>query len=173
LNAAGVDKKRIVTGCPHCLHTLGREYPDLGGHYEVLHHTQLITELIGSGRLQLNGAALEKVTFHDPCYLGRHNGEYDAPREALAQAGMTLLEMERNRSNSFCCGAGGAQVWKEEEEGVQAVNTNRYAEATATGAETLALACPFCMRMLIDANKEAGAPMKVKDVAEIVAAVVQ
>jgi Fe-S oxidoreductase len=173
LNAAGVDKKKIVTGCPHCLHTLGREYPDLGGHYEVLHHTQFITELIGSGQLQLNGTALEKVTFHDPCYLGRHNGEYDAPREALAQAGTTLLEMERNRSNSFCCGAGGAQVWKEEEEGTQAVNANRYAEARATGAETLGLACPFCMRMLIDANKEAGAPMKVKDVAEIVAAVVQ
>jgi Fe-S oxidoreductase len=169
LNSVGADKKRIVAACPHCLHTLGKEYADFGGHYTVLHHTQLLTELIGSGQLRLNGNHLEKVTFHDPCYLGRHNGIYDAPREALAQAGLTLLEMDRHKNNSFCCGAGGAQMWKEEEKGRQAVNANRYAEAKATGADTLAIGCPFCARMLNDANTQAGSPMKVKDVAEIVA----
>jgi Fe-S oxidoreductase len=169
LNSVGADKKRMVASCPHCLHTLGKEYADFGGNYMVLHHTQLITELIGSGKLKLNGNRLEKVTFHDPCYLGRHNGIYEAPREALAQAGLTLLEMDRHKSNSFCCGAGGAQMWKEEEKGAQAVNANRYAEAKATGADTLAIGCPFCARMLNDANTQAGAPMKVKDVAEIIA----
>jgi Fe-S oxidoreductase len=169
LNSIGADQKRIVASCPHCLHTLGQEYADLGGNFTVLHHTQLLTELIGNGHLKLNGNRLEKVTFHDPCYLGRHNRIYEAPREALAQAGMALLEMDRHRSNSFCCGAGGAQMWKEEEKGVQAVNANRYAEAKATGADTLAVGCPFCARMLNDANTQAGAPMKVKDVAEIVA----
>jgi Fe-S oxidoreductase len=165
----GADQKKIVTGCPHCLHTLGKEYVDYGANFTVLHHTQLITELIGQGRLKLNGSKLEQVTFHDPCYLGRHNGEYQAPREALAKAGMTLLEMDRSKSDSFCCGAGGAQVWKEEEAGAQAVNDNRFAEARATGAQTLAIGCPFCARMLNDANNAAGAPMQVKDVAEVVA----
>jgi Fe-S oxidoreductase len=169
LNAIGADKKKIVTGCPHCLHTLGKEYADFGANYTVLHHSQLITELIGQGSLKLNGNKLEKTTFHDPCYLGRHNGVYNAPREALAKAGMTLLEMNRNRSDSFCCGAGGAQVWKEEEAGTEAVDHNRYAEAQTTGADTLAIGCPFCARMLNDANKAAGEPMRVKDVAEVVA----
>jgi Fe-S oxidoreductase len=173
LNSIGADKKRIVTGCPHCLHTLGKEYADYGGNYTVLHHTQLIAELIGNGKLKLTPPSREAgVTFHDPCYLGRHNGVYDAPREALAQAGLTLLEMSRSKNNSFCCGAGGAQMWKEEEKGQQAVNANRYAEAQATGADTLAIGCPFCARMLNDANTQAGAPMKVKDVAEIVAEMV-
>ncbi len=168
LNAIGADKKKIVTGCPHCLHTLGREYTAFGADYTVLHHTQLIAELIGQGRLKLNGNSLEKVTFHDPCYLGRHNGEYDAPRQLLAQAGVTLLEMSRTKSDSFCCGAGGAQVWKEEEAGTEAVSVNRYAEAQGSGAQTIAVGCPFCVRMLNDANAAAGAPMKVKDVAEVV-----
>ncbi|MBE7552748.1 MAG: (Fe-S)-binding protein [Anaerolineales bacterium] len=174
LNSVGADQKRILASCPHCLHTLGKEYADYGGNYRVLHHTQLLTELIGSGKLKLkspplSGGGKGGVTFHDPCYLGRHNGIYEAPREALAQAGLTLLEMDRQKNNSFCCGAGGAQMWKEEEKGSQAVNANRYAEAKATGADTLAVGCPFCARMLNDANTEAGAPMKVKDVAEIVA----
>lgn len=169
LNAAGVDQKTIVTGCPHCFHTLGKEYGALGGHYRVLHHTQLIADLIGQGKLRLNGGILEEVTFHDPCYLGRHNGVYDDPRTALASAGMTLLEMDRTRSNSFCCGAGGAQMWKEEEHGRETVNGNRYREAEATGAKTLAIGCPFCARMLSDASNEAGATMAVKDVAQIVA----
>jgi Fe-S oxidoreductase len=169
LNSVGADQKRILASCPHCLHTLGQEYADFGGNFNVLHHTQLLTELIGQGRLKLDGSRLEKVTFHDPCYLGRHNGIYDAPREALAQAGVTLLEMDRQRNNSFCCGAGGAQMWKEEEKGTQAVNANRYAEAQATGADTLAVGCPFCARMLNDSNTQAGTPMKINDVAEIVA----
>ena len=169
LNSIGADKKKIVVNCPHCLHTIGKEYAAFGGEYTVLHHTQFITELIGNGSLKLNGHKLEKVTFHDPCYLGRHNGIYTEPREALAKAGMTLLEMDRNKSNSFCCGAGGAQMWKEEEHGTEAVNANRYAEARATGADTLAIGCPFCARMLNDANNAAGAPMAVKDVAQVVA----
>jgi Fe-S oxidoreductase len=170
LNAAGVDQKRIVVNCPHCLHTLSKEYPDYGGNYRVLHHTQLITELIGSGKLKLNGQnGLEQTTFHDPCYLGRHNTIYNDPRQALAEAGVALLEMERSRNKSFCCGAGGAQMWKEEEPGQQSVNANRYAEARATGAKTLAVGCPFCARMLNDANNNAGSPMMVKDVAEVVA----
>ncbi|MEJ2749846.1 MAG: (Fe-S)-binding protein, partial [Anaerolineae bacterium] len=102
LNAAGADKKRIVTSCPHCFTTIGKEYGELGGHYEVFHHTQLIADLVGKGKLKLNGKKLEKVTFHDPCYLGRHNGIVDAPRDALAKAGFTLLEMDRSGTNSFC-----------------------------------------------------------------------
>jgi len=174
LNAADVDKKKIVTSCPHCLHTIGREYPDYGGHYTVLHHTQLISELIGSGRLKLNGQnQLEQVVFHDPCYLGRHNGIYNDPREVLSKAGSILLEMDRNKSNAFCCGAGGAQMWKEEEAGHQAVNANRYEEARSTNADILAVGCPFCAQMMNDANTNAGAPMVVKDVAQVIAAAIE
>jgi len=169
LNEAGVDKKRIVTSCPHCFTTIGKEYGELGGHYDVYHHTQLIADLVGKGKLRLNGKVLEQVTYHDPCYLGRHNGVINEPREALAQAGLTLLEMDRHGQNSFCCGAGGAQYWKEEEHGVQAVNINRFEEAQGTGAQTLAVGCPFCATMMGDANREKGEPMQVKDVAEIVA----
>ena len=168
LKGIGADQKKIVLNCPHCLQTIGKEYADFGGHFTVMHHTQLISALIGSGKLKLNGNALDQVTFHDPCYLGRHNGIYEAPRTALAKAGVTLMEMDRTRSNSFCCGAGGAQMWKEEEHGTEAVNANRFAEAQATGAKTLAIGCPFCARMLNDANNNAGAPMQVKDVAEVV-----
>lgn len=168
LKEVGCEKKRIVTGCPHCFHTIGKEYGDLGGHFQVMHHTQMIADLVGRGKLRLNGDRLEQVTFHDPCYLGRHNGVYDAPRDALASAGATLLEMDRNRNNSFCCGAGGAQFWKEEEPGLQAVSMNRYHEAEKTGAKTLAIGCPFCARMLEDASKEAGETMAVVDVAEVV-----
>ncbi len=178
LKACGADQKKIVTGCPHCLHTIGQEYTDFGGHFTVVHHTQLIAELIGAGRLKLNNLPLaegdrgegEKFTFHDPCYLGRHNGVYDEPRELLAQAGVNLVEMVRSRSSSFCCGAGGAQMWKEEEPGTEAVNANRLAEARSTGAEVVAVGCPFCVRMLNDAGTQTGLPLKVKDVAEIVAA---
>lgn len=169
LNGAGADKKKIVTSCPHCFTTIGKEYEEMGGVYETYHHTQLIADLIGRGKLRLNGAQLEKVTFHDPCYLGRHNGIVAEPRTALAKAGMTLLEMERSGTDSFCCGAGGAQMWKEEEHGAAAVNLTRYAEARRTDAETLAVACPFCATMMHDANNEEGAPMKVRDVADVVA----
>ncbi|MCI0396788.1 MAG: (Fe-S)-binding protein [Chloroflexi bacterium] len=174
LQNAGLDKKKMVTGCPHCFHTIGKEYPALGGHFQVMHHTQLIADLVGKGRLHLkNGNVLEKTTFHDPCYLGRHNGVYEDPRDALAQAGMLLLEMDRSRSNSFCCGAGGAQMWKEEEHGRQPVSANRYDEAAATGAAVLATGCPFCARMLGDANSQAGQKMQVKDVAQVVAEAIE
>jgi len=167
LNEAGV--KTIVTACPHCFHTLGKEYSQYGGHYEVLHHTQLIAELIRQGKLKLNKTQIGQITFHDPCYLGRHNGVYAAPRQALAGAGVHLVEMSRTRNHSFCCGAGGAQMWKEEEPGTARVNSTRFAEAAATGAKTLALGCPFCMRMFSDANQAAGGKLEVRDVAEVVA----
>jgi Fe-S oxidoreductase len=173
LKEIGADQKRIVTGCPHCLHTLGKEYNDLGGDFRVMHHTQMIADLVGRGKLRLNGNQLEQVTFHDPCYLGRHNDIYDAPRDSLARAGATLLEMDRSRNNSFCCGAGGAQFWKEEEHGAEAVSMNRYREAERTGAKKLAIGCPFCARMLEDAGKEAGETMQVFDVAELVAGAIQ
>ncbi len=169
LNADGADKKRIVTSCPHCFTTIGKEYAELGGNYQVFHHTQLIADLVGKGKLRLNGSTLEKATFHDPCYLGRHNGVVDAPRTSLAKAGVTLLEMGRSGKNSFCCGAGGAQMWKEEEHGTAAVNMVRFREAQRTGADTLVVGCPFCATMMNDANRESGSPMQVKDVAEVVA----
>ncbi len=168
LNAAGVDKKRIVTSCPHCFTTIGKEYGELGGHYDIFHHTQLIADLVGKGKLKLNGNKLEQVTFHDPCYLGRHNSIVNDPRTALQQAGATLLEMDRSGTDSFCCGAGGAQYWKEEEHGSEAINLHRFDEAAATGAKTLAVGCPFCATMMGDANREKGEPMQVKDVAQIV-----
>jgi Fe-S oxidoreductase len=168
LNAAGANEKKILTSCPHCFTTIGKEYGELGGNYTVFHHTQVIADLVGKGKLRLNGSKLEKTTFHDPCYLGRQNGVLEAPREALTKAGATLLEMDRNKKNSFCCGAGGAQMWKEEEHGTEAVNLNRFHEAHKTGAETLAVGCPFCMTMMKDANNEEGEPMNVKDVAQVV-----
>jgi Fe-S oxidoreductase len=168
LDSIKANERIIVTGCPHCLHSLNTEYPAYGGNYTVLHHTQLIAELIGQGKIRLNGNQLEHVTFHDPCYLGRHNGIVDDPRHVLAKAGAILLEMPRHGLNSFCCGAGGAQMWKEEEPGRQNVSINRYNEAKASGATTLAVGCPFCARMMNDANTQAGEPMRVKDVAQIV-----
>lgn len=167
-----VNPPRILVTCPHCYHTIGKEYPQFGGHYEVVHHTTFIDELVRSGRLRLESQPVSNVTFHDPCYLGRHNGIYDAPRFALGAAGAAVTEMPRARANSFCCGAGGAQFWKEEEHGTGQVNIARYNEAAATETEALAVGCPFCLRMLEDASQDeqsmAGPP--VKDVAEIVAA---
>lgn len=165
-----VAPKRIVTTCPHCLHTLKNEYPAFGGEYQVIHHTQLINELVGAGKIELKADSdTLQVTFHDPCYLGRHNGIVDAPRDALKSAGALTVEMPRNAAKSFCCGAGGAQMWKEEEPGTQRVNAARYAEAKSTGAKTLAVGCPFCLTMMSDAAK-ADEAMQVLDVAEIVAA---
>jgi heterodisulfide reductase subunit D len=170
LNEIGVDKKRIVTSCPHCFFTLRGEYPALGGNYQVLHHTQLIADLVGRGVLKINGDnKLETVTFHDPCYLGRHNDEFDAPRESLEGAGKLLLEMDRSKSDSFCCGAGGAQMWKEEEHGQESVGVNRYNEAETTGAQLLATACPFCAIMLKDARNESDGDLQIMDIAQIVA----
>ena len=165
-----VAPKRIVTTCPHCLHTIKNEYPAFGGNYEIMHHTQFINELVGLGKIQLEVTKEDlKVTFHDPCYLGRHNKIVDAPRDALKSAGALTIEMPRNSAKSFCCGAGGAQMWKEEEAGSGRVNEARYREAKATGAETVAVGCPFCMVMLTDASKADGESMNVMDVAEIVA----
>ncbi|MCS6993856.1 MAG: (Fe-S)-binding protein [Anaerolineales bacterium] len=169
-----VAPRRIVTTCPHCLHTLKNEYPAFGGHYEVVHHTQLINELIGAGKLRLrpqseNERQNTKITYHDPCYLGRHNGVYQSPREVLKQTGTPLVELPRHGAQSFCCGAGGAQMWKEEERGTTRVNRARFAEAKATGAETLAVGCPFCLTMMTDAAKAEGGHLPVKDVAELVA----
>ncbi len=165
-----VNPPRIVTTCPHCLHTLKNEYPAFGGNYEVIHHTQLINELVGAGviKLDLDGDSMQ-VTFHDPCYLGRHNRIIAAPRENLKNAGLVTIEMPRHGDKSFCCGAGGAQMWKEEEHGDTNVNISRFKEAKATGAQTLAVGCPFCMTMLNDASKADDGTVTVKDVAEIVA----
>lgn len=165
-----VAPKRIVTTCPHCLHTIKNEYPDFGGNYQVIHHSQLINELLLTGRLQLQSPVdLEQVTFHDPCYLGRQNDVIDDPRIVLEQAGGSLVEMPRHGRKSFCCGAGGAQMWKEEEEGRERVSENRMKEAEATRASTLAVGCPFCMIMLTDAKKNLSSEMELLDVAEIVA----
>jgi Fe-S oxidoreductase len=165
-----VKSKRIVTTCPHCLHTLKNEYPSFGGNYEVIHHTQFINELVGSGKIQLEVTKDEfRVTFHDPCYLGRHNKITGAPREALKSAGALTIEMPRHGVKSFCCGAGGAQIWKEEEPGTVRVNEARFAEAKSTGVGVVAVGCPFCMGMLTDAANADGGTVNVMDVAEIVA----
>lgn len=161
--------KRVVTTCPHCFNALANDYPQLGGNYRVLHHAQLIAELIAEGRLP-EMILSEKVTYHDPCYLGRHNGVYDAPRQVLGgDTAESLVEMPRNRANSFCCGAGGAQFWKEEEPGTMRVTENRFREAEATGAKVVAAGCPFCKSMLSssESSGKAGAP-SVLDIAELV-----
>jgi Fe-S oxidoreductase len=168
-----INPPRIVTTCPHCLHSLKNEYPAFGGNYTVIHHTQLINELIGAGKLKLKRDGALKATFHDPCYLGRHNQIVDAPRLVLENAGADLIEMPRNRMQSFCCGAGGAQMWKEEEHGVERVSARRFAEAQATGAQAVAVGCPFCMVMLNDARKDANSEIEVLDVAEIVARAIE
>jgi Fe-S oxidoreductase len=165
-----VKPKRIVTTCPHCLHTLKNEYPAFGGNYTIIHHTQLINELVGAGKIQMNlDGDKMKITFHDPCYLGRHNQIFDAPREDLKSAGLEVIEMPRNSAKSFCCGAGGAQMWKEEEPGSERVNTARFAEAKLTGANAVVVGCPFCLTMMSDASKADGDTLQVRDVAEIVA----
>ncbi|MEJ2758243.1 MAG: (Fe-S)-binding protein [Anaerolineales bacterium] len=163
-----VAPKRIVTTCPHCLHTLKNEYPDFGGHYEVIHHTQLIDELLASRDLILDEKKATKITFHDPCYLGRQNDVFNEPREALVSTGAQLVEMAKHGEQSFCCGAGGAQMWKEEEHGELGVNIARFQQAAETGAETLAVGCPFCMVMLTDAGKAQNSEIQVRDVAEII-----
>jgi len=165
-----VNPARIVTTCPHCLHTLKNEYPAFGGNYTVIHHTQLINELVGAGSISLSVSPEQyTVTFHDPCYLGRQNGITDAPRDALKSAGLLTVEMPRHAAKSFCCGAGGAQMWKEEEPGTGRVNAARFAQAKATGAGTLAVGCPFCMTMLSDASQSDGGQVNVMDVAELIA----
>ena len=172
LNGYGV--KKIVTACPHCFNTLKNEYPELGGTYEVIHHSQYLQQLINEGKVTLKGGGTftgRKITFHDSCYLGRANNIYEAPREVLEALDAELVEMKRCRTKGLCCGAGGAQYFKEPEPGKKDVNIERTEEALATGADTIAVACPFCMTMMSDGvkNKEREDSVKVYDLAELVA----
>jgi Fe-S oxidoreductase len=166
-----VKPPRIVATCPHCLHNIGKEYHQFGGNYEVIHHTELLEELIQAGKLPRSAhpQSWSNVTFHDPCYLGRHNDIVDAPRNVLKAIDAPLIEMPRNKTNSFCCGAGGAQFWKEEEHGEKAVNLVRYEEAMSTGAETLVVGCPFCMQMFNTARSEKPEGPQVRDMVEMIA----
>jgi Fe-S oxidoreductase len=168
LNESGVTK--IVTGCPHCFNTLANEYPDFGGRYEVIHHSELLASLVRDGRLAPTRSGDHQITYHDSCYLARHNDVLEAPRE-LVSAVAQPVEMHRSRKSTFCCGAGGAHMWMEERG--QAINEERVREAAATGADTLAVACPFCTVMLDDGVHSAGAEMRVVDVATLLAEAVE
>ncbi|MFN3872611.1 MAG: heterodisulfide reductase-related iron-sulfur binding cluster [Ignavibacterium sp.] len=162
--------KKIVTACPHCFHSLKNEYPQFGGNFEVKHHSEFITELINEGKLQLkNSDAKKEITYHDSCYLGRYNEVYDAPRNVINSASFEIKEMNRNKSRGFCCGAGGGRMFLEDEEGGR-INEERTREALATGVDTIASACPFCMTMLNDGVKhfEKQESVQVKDIAEII-----
>lgn len=166
--------KKIVTACPHCFNTLKNEYPALGGNYEVIHHTTFLQSLIDEGKIMMQeGGAFKgkKITYHDSCYLGRANNIYEAPRKVLETLDADLVEMKRCKSNGLCCGAGGAQMFKEEEKGSTRINFERGHEAVATGASVIASNCPFCMTMLTDGVKEAGKEdsVKVLDLAELIA----
>jgi heterodisulfide reductase subunit D len=171
LNAYNV--KKIVTGCPHCFNTLKHEYPALGGEYEVIHHTTLVQQLIDQGKLKVEGGEFKgkKITFHDPCYLGRGNGIYEAPRQIIQKLDAELSEMKRSRANGLCCGAGGAQMFKEAEAGKKEVNVERVEEALTVNPDVIAVGCPFCNTMMTDGvkhfNKEG--QTKVLDVAELIA----
>jgi Fe-S oxidoreductase len=167
LNGKGV--RKIVVNCPHCFNTLRNEYPDFGGNYEVIHHTQLFARLLKEGRLRPTAEVKEVLTYHDPCYLGRHNDVYREPRDVLdALPGLSTREMPRHGTRAFCCGAGGARMWMEERLGKR-INMERTEEAIATGADTLGVACPFCLIMLDDGAKAKGDAIKVLDVAQVVA----
>ncbi|MCC5916344.1 MAG: (Fe-S)-binding protein [Cryomorphaceae bacterium] len=164
--------KKIVTTCPHCFNTLKNEYPALGGDYEVMHHTQYLRELLESGKLKIEGGKLKgkRITFHDPCYLGRANGEYEAPRKLIETIEAEFVEMRRCKSKGLCCGAGGAQMFKEPEKGDKDINIERTEEALETKAEIIAAACPFCNTMMTDGvkNQEKEGSVKVMDLAELI-----
>ncbi len=170
----GYNIKKIVTACPHCFNTIKNEYPELGGRYEVIHHATYLQQLINDGKIKLTGGGTfkgKKITYHDSCYLGRANNIYEAPREVLKALDADLVEMKRCRTTGLCCGAGGAQMFKEPEKGNKDINIERAEEALLTGASTIAVACPFCMTMITDGvkNKEKEAEVKVKDLAELIA----
>lgn len=167
--------KKIVTACPHCFNIIKNEYPALGGNYDVIHHTVFLQQLIDEGRIKLkDGSAFKgkKITYHDSCYLGRANNIYEAPRKVLEAFDVELVEMKRCKTKGLCCGAGGAQMWKEEEKGTTRINLERSNEALATGSNIIAAACPYCNTMLTDGvkNAEKEDSVKVLDVAELVAA---
>ena len=173
LNAYGI--KKIVTTCPHCFNILKNEYPELGGSYEVIHHTTLLQQLIDEGRIKLKEGGDfkgKKISYHDSCYLGRANDIYEAPRKVLEALDAELVEMKRCRKNGLCCGAGGAQMFKEDEPGSKRINIERTDEALATGAKIIAAACPFCNTMMTDGvkNREQENNVQVLDVAEMIAA---
>lgn len=165
--------KKIVTACPHCFNTLKNEYPALGGFYDVIHHTQLLQQLIHEGRIKMQEGGRykgKKITYHDSCYLGRVNGVYEVPRKVLEELDADLVEMKRCKTNGLCCGAGGAQMFKEDEPGDKRINMERVEEALGTGAEIIAANCPFCLTMMQDGvtaqNKEE--TVMVLDLAELI-----
>ena len=164
--------KKIVTACPHCFNIIRNEYPVLGGNYEVMHHTQFLQSLLNEGRLKIEGGSFKgkKITYHDSCYLGRANDIYEAPRSVLSALDADLVEMKRCRTKGLCCGAGGAQMWKEDEPGDKRINIERVEEALETGAEIVAVNCPFCMTMMTDGvkAKEKQESVMVYDLAELI-----
>lgn len=172
LNGYGI--KKIVTTCPHCFNTLKNEYPELGGTYDVIHHTTFLQELIDQGKIKLKEGGIykgKKISYHDSCYLGRSNDIYEAPRKVLEALEGELIEMKRCRSNGLCCGAGGAQMFKEDEPGDKRINVERADEALETGASVIAAACPFCNTMMTDGvkNREKEGSVAVLDIAEMIA----
>ncbi len=165
--------KKIVTACPHCFNIMKNDYPELGGNYEVTHHSTFLQQLIDTGKLKVEGGAFKgkKITFHDSCYLGRANSIYEAPRNLIEKLDADLVEMKRCRSKGLCCGAGGAQMFKEPEPGKKDINIERVEEALDTGAQVIASACPFCMTMLADGikSKEKENQVMVYDIVELIA----
>jgi Fe-S oxidoreductase len=171
MNAYGV--KTVVTACPHCFNTIKNEYPELGGNYKVMHHTQFINKLLEEGRITLEGGNFKgkRITFHDPCYLGRANNVYEAPRNLIKKLDAQLVEMKNCRKKGLCCGAGGAQMFKEPEKGNKDVNIERTEQALQTQPDIIAAACPFCNTMMTDGvkSKEKEDSLKVMDIAELIA----
>ncbi|MEP3209481.1 MAG: (Fe-S)-binding protein [Maribacter sp.] len=165
--------KKVVTACPHCFNTLKNEYPGLGGNYEVVHHTQFLKQLLSDGRITMEGGQYKgkRITFHDPCYLGRANGVYEAPRELIQKLDAELVEMKSCKSRGLCCGAGGAQMFKEPEQGDKDINIERTEQALETQPEIIAAGCPFCNTMMTDGvkNKEKESSVAVMDIAELIA----
>ncbi len=168
----GYEVKKIVTACPHCFNTLKNEYPGLGGHYKVMHHTQFLKKLLDDGKLKVKGGQFKgkRITFHDPCYLGRANNEYEAPREVLTKLEGELIEMKSCKAKGLCCGAGGAQMFKDAETGKKEINIERTEQALETKPDIIAAGCPFCNTMMTDGvkNKEKERSIAVMDIAELI-----
>jgi len=171
LNGYGI--KKVVTACPHCFNTIKNEYPGLGGDYEVLHHTQFLKQLVEEGRITLEGGLYKgkRITYHDPCYLGRANNVYEAPRTLIKKLDAELVEMKNCKKRGLCCGAGGAQMFKEPEKGDKDVNVERTEQALETAPEIIAAACPFCNTMMTDGvkSKDKEASIAIMDIAELIA----